>query len=104
VPKSLLEASGDLGASPVQTFWTVLLPLYFPGVIAGSIFTFSLTLGDFIVPSMFGNSSYYIGKAVLSYQGTSGNIPLAAAFTMGPIVIMLVYLLIARKLGAFDAL
>jgi putative spermidine/putrescine transport system permease protein len=104
VPKSLLEASGDLGASPAQTFWTVLLPLSFPGVIAGSIFTFSLTLGDFIVPSMFGNSSYYIGKAVLSYQGTSGNIPLAAAFTMGPIVIMLVYLLIARRLGAFDAL
>ena len=104
VPKSLLEASGDLGATPAQTFWTVLLPLSFPGVIAGSIFTFSLSLGDFIVPSMFGNSSYYIGKAVLSYQGTSGNIPLAAAFTMGPIVIMIVYLLIARKLGAFDAL
>ena len=104
VPKSLLEASGDLGATPTQTFWTVLLPLSFPGVIAGSIFTFSLSLGDFIVPSMFGNSSYYIGKAVLSYQGTSGNIPLAAAFTMGPILIMIVYLLIARKLGAFDAL
>ncbi|MCX6082412.1 MAG: ABC transporter permease [Chloroflexi bacterium] len=104
VPKSLLEASGDLGATPSQTFWTVLLPLSFPGVIAGSIFTFSLSLGDFIVPSMFGNSSYYIGKAVLSFQGTSGNIPLAAAFTMGPIVIMLGYLLIARKLGAFDAL
>jgi len=104
VPKSLMEASSDLGASPAQTFWTVLLPLSFPGVVAGSIFTFSLSLGDFIVPSMFGNSSYYIGKAVLSYQGTSGNIPLAAAFTMGPIIIMLVYLLIARKLGAFDAL
>jgi len=73
-------------------------------VIAGSIFTFSLTLGDFIVPQLFGNSSYYIGKAVLVYQGTSGNIPLAAAFTMGPIVIMITYLLIARKLGAFDAL
>jgi putative spermidine/putrescine transport system permease protein len=104
VPKSLLEASGDLGATPAQTFWTVLLPLSFPGVIAGSIFTFSLSLGDFIVPSMFGNSSFYIGKAVLSFQGTSGNIPLAAAFTMGPIVIMITYLLIARKLGAFDAL
>ncbi len=104
VPRSLLEASSDLGATPNQTFWTVLLPLSFPGVIAGSIFTFSLSLGDFIVPSMFGNSSYYIGKAVLSFQGTSGNIPLAAAFTMGPIVIMITYLLIARKLGAFDAL
>lgn len=104
VPRSLIEASSDLGATPAQTFWTVILPLAFPGVIAGSIFTFSLSLGDFIVPSMFGNSSYYIGKAVLSHQGTSGNIPLAAAFTMGPIVIMIAYLLIARKLGAFDAL
>jgi putative spermidine/putrescine transport system permease protein len=104
VPKSLIEASGDLGATPAQTFRTVLLPLAFPGVVAGSIFTFSLTLGDFIVPQLFGTSSFYIGKAVLTYQGTSGNIPLAAAFTMGPIVIMIVYLLIARRLGAFDAL
>lgn len=104
VPKSLVEASGDLGANPSQTFRNVILPLAFPGVVAGSIFTFSLTLGDFIVPSLFGNSSYFIGKAVLTYQGTSGNIPLAAAFTMGPILIMIVYLLVARKLGAFDAL
>lgn len=104
VPKSLIEAAGDLGATPAQTFRTVLLPLAFPGVVAGSIFTFSLTLGDFIVPQLFGDSSFYIGKAVLTYLGTSGNIPLAAAFTMGPIVIMIVYLLIARKLGAFDAL
>jgi putative spermidine/putrescine transport system permease protein len=104
VPKSLVEASGDLGATPSQTFRNVILPLALPGVIAGSIFTFSLTLGDFIVPSLFGNSSFFIGKAVLTYMGTSGNIPLAAAFTMGPIVIMIIYLLIARKLGAFDAL
>ena len=104
VPKSLLEASSDLGASPSQTFRSVILPLSFPGVVAGSIFTFSLTLGDFIVPQLFGTSSFYIGKAVLTYQGTSGNIPLAAAFTMGPILIMIVYLLIARRLGAFDAL
>jgi len=104
VPRSLIEASSDLGAKPSETFRTVILPLAFPGVVAGSIFTFSLTLGDFIVPQLFGNSSFYIGKAVLTYQGTSGNIPLAAAFTMGPIVIMIVYLLIARKLGAFDAL
>jgi putative spermidine/putrescine transport system permease protein len=82
----------------------VVLPLSFPGVVAGSIFTFSLTLGDFIVPSLFGNSSFFIGKAVLTYQGTSGNIPLAAAFTVGPIVIMIFYLLVARKLGAFNAL
>jgi putative spermidine/putrescine transport system permease protein len=104
VPNSLIEASSDLGASPAQTFRNVILPLAFPGVIAGSIFTFSLTLGDFIIPSLFGNSSFFIGKAVLTYEGTSGNIPLAAAFTMGPIVIMVIYLLIARKLGAFDAL
>ena len=104
VPKSLIEASSDLGATPAQTFRYVILPLSFPGVVAGSIFTFSLTLGDFIVPSLFGNSSFFIGKAVLTYQGTSGNIPLAAAFTMAPIVIMIFYLLAARRLGAFDAL
>lgn len=104
VPKSLIEASSDLGAKPAQTFRNVILPLAFPGVVAGSIFTFSLTLGDFIVPIALGNSKYFIGMAVYAHQGTSGNIPLAAAFTMGPVVIMIVYLLIARKLGAFDAL
>lgn len=104
VPKSLLEASGDLGAKPLQTFRTVILPLAFPGVVAGSIFTFSLTLGDFIAPIVLGNSKFFIGMAVYSYQGTAGNIPLAAAMTMGPIVIMVVYLLLARRLGAFDAL
>jgi putative spermidine/putrescine transport system permease protein len=104
VPRSLLEASGDLGARPAQTFRHVILPLAFPGVVAGSIFTFSLTLGDFIVPSALGNSSFFIGQAVLSHQGTSGNLPLAAAFTVGPMVIMGVYLLVARRLGAFDAL
>jgi putative spermidine/putrescine transport system permease protein len=104
VPKSLLEASSDLGAKPSQTFRNVILPLAFPGVVAGSIFTFSLTMGDFIVPQSLGTSRFFIGQAVYSHQGTSGNIPLAAAFTMGPVVIMIVYLLIARKLGAFDAL
>ncbi len=104
VPKTLLEASGDLGARPLQTFRHVILPLAFPGVVAGSIFTFSLTLGDFIVPTALGNSSYFIGQAVLSHQGTSGNIPLAAAFTVIPIVIMLLYLTVARRLGAFEAL
>jgi putative spermidine/putrescine transport system permease protein len=104
VPKSLLEASSDLGANASQTFRNVILPLSFPGVVAGSIFTFSLTLGDFIIPQVLGNSRFFIGQAVYSYQGTAGNIPLAAAFTMGPVVIMIVYLLIARKLGAFDAL
>jgi putative spermidine/putrescine transport system permease protein len=104
VPGSLIDASGDLGAKPPQTFWNVILPLAFPGIIAGSIFTFSLTLGDFIVPQLFGSSAYTIGRAVLVFQGTSNNIPLAAAFTMGPILVMIVYLLIARRLGAFDAL
>ncbi|HMN28180.1 MAG TPA: ABC transporter permease, partial [Caldilineaceae bacterium] len=104
VSRSLLEASMDLGAHPGQTFRHVILPLALPGVVAGSIFTFSLTLGDFIVPSTLGNSSYFIGQAVLSHQGTSGNIPLAAAFTVAPMVIMILYLLVARKLGAFEAL
>jgi putative spermidine/putrescine transport system permease protein len=104
VPKSLLEASGDLGAHPGQTFRYVTLPLAIPGVIAGSIFTFSLTLGDFIVPASLGNSSYFIGQVVLAHEGTSGNLPMAAAFTMVPITIMILYLLVARRLGAFDAL
>ncbi len=75
-----------------------------PGVVAGSIFTFSLTLGDFVVPGVLGNSSLFIGQAVLAHQGTAGNIPLAAAFTMVPVAIMAVYLLLARRAGAFDAL
>ncbi|HEY5731427.1 MAG TPA: ABC transporter permease [Anaerolineales bacterium] len=104
VPASLLEASSDLGATPIKTFRTVILPLAFPGVVAGSIFTFSLTLGDFIVPLTLGNSKFFIGQAVYSYQGTGGNLPLAAAMTMGPVVIMVIYLLIARRLGAFNAL
>lgn len=104
VPASLGEASGDLGARPMATFRYVTLPLVFPGVVAGSIFTFSLTMGDYIIPSVIGNSSPFIGITVYSYQGTSGNIPLAAAFTVLPIVIMAIYLLAARRLGAFDAL
>ena len=104
VPNSLLDASGDLGARPGQTFRKVVFPLALPGVVAGSIFTFSLTLGDYIIPGVIGNSSPFIGMAVFSYQGTSGNIPLAAAFTVLPIVIMIIYLLLARRTGAFDAL
>jgi putative spermidine/putrescine transport system permease protein len=104
VPRSLLDASSDLGARPGETFRHVLLPLAFPGVVAGSIFSFSLTMGDFIVPAALGNSSFFIGQVVLSHQGTSGNIPLAAAFTMIPIVIMMLYLMGARRLGAFEAL
>lgn len=104
VPRSLVEASSDLGARPAATFRNVILPLAFPGVVAGSIFTFSLTLGDFIIPGTFGNSSLFIGQAVLQQQGTAGNIPLAAAFTVVPMVIMALYLIGARRLGAFDAL
>jgi putative spermidine/putrescine transport system permease protein len=104
VPNSLLEASGDLGARPRQTFRQITLPLAFPGIVAGSIFTFSLTMGDFIVPTALGNSSFFIGQVVLAHQGTSGNIPLAAAFTVIPMAIMILYLVGARRLGAFDAL
>jgi putative spermidine/putrescine transport system permease protein len=104
VPRSLLEASSDLGAGSAPTFRHVIFPLVVPGIIAGSLFTFSLTLGDFIVPSIMGNSSFYIGQAVLSHQGTSGNIPLAAAMTAIPMLIMGVYLFLARRLGALDAL
>jgi putative spermidine/putrescine transport system permease protein len=104
VPNSMLEASADLGASRGQTFRTVILPLALPGVIAGSIFTFSLTLGDYIIPQIVGTSARFIGLAVYQLQGTAGNIPLAAAFAVVPIVIMLVYLTIAKRKGAFDAL
>jgi putative spermidine/putrescine transport system permease protein len=104
VPRNLLDASSDLGAAPGQTFRRVVLPLALPGVVAGSIFTFSLTLGDFVVPSVLGNSSYFIGQTVLVHQGTSGNLPLAAAFTVVPMLIMGVYLLLARRMGAFNAL
>jgi putative spermidine/putrescine transport system permease protein len=104
VPNSMLEASADLGATRAQTLRTVILPLALPGVIAGSIFTFSLTLGDYIIPQIIGNSANFIGMAVYQLQGTAGNIPLAAAFAVVPIGIMLVYLWLARRMGAFDAL
>ncbi|WP_210199659.1 MULTISPECIES: ABC transporter permease [unclassified Mesorhizobium] len=104
VPGNLVEASSDLGASPGQTFRNVLFPLALPGIVAGSIFTFSLTLGDYIIPQIIGTSRLFIGQAVYSQQGTAGNIPLAAAFTVVPIVIMGFYLWGAKRLGAFDAL
>ena len=104
VPASLIEASADLGGRNWATFRWVVLPLAFPGIVAGSIFTFSLTLGDFIVPSILGNSSFFIGQVAYIQQGTSGNIPIAAAFTVVPMVIMTFYLIAAKRLGAFDAL
>ena len=104
VQGNLIEASADLGASPGQTFRNVLFPLALPGIVAGSIFTFSLTLGDYIIPQIIGNSQLFIGQAVYAHQGTAGNIPLAAAFTVVPIVVMGLYLWAAKRMGAFDAL
>ena len=104
VPASMLEASSDLGAAPGQTFRLVVLPLALPGIIAGSIFTFSLTMGDYIVPQIIGSSRRFIGQAVYAHQGTAGNIPLAAAFAVVPILVMAFYLWMAKRQGAFDAL
>jgi len=104
LPPSLLQASADLGAHPRQTFMQVILPLSVPGIAAGSIFTFSLTLGDFIVPQLVGPPGYFIGSMVYAQQGAIGNMPMAAAFTLVPIVLIAVYLSIVKRLGAFDAL
>ncbi|ADZ72263.1 ABC transporter permease [Polymorphum gilvum] len=104
VPGSLIEASADLGGAPRQTFRHVILPLALPGVVAGSIFTFSLTLGDYIIPQIVGSSRLFIGQAVYAHQGIAGNIPLAAAFTVVPIIIMGFYLWGAKRMGAFNAL
>jgi len=100
IPDSLLNASEDLRARPFYTFRRVILPLAFPAVVAGSIFTFSLTLGDFIAPSLVGSGDQFIGTVVFSTITT--NLPLAAAFATVPIVVMVVYLLGARRLGAFE--
>jgi putative spermidine/putrescine transport system permease protein len=104
IPRSLLEASGDLGASPRQTFRRVIFPLAMPGIAAGSIFTFSLTLGDYIIPQVIGNSTLYIGQVVYRQQGVAGNLPFAAAFALVPIVVIVAYLAFAKRKGAFDAL
>jgi putative spermidine/putrescine transport system permease protein len=104
VPGTLIRASADLGATPAQTFRHVVLPLAVPGIAAGSVFTFSLTLGDYIIPSVVGAPGYFIGMMVYVQQGTAGNIPLAAAFSVVPIVLIFAYLAIARRCGAFDAL
>ncbi len=105
VPDSYLEASADLGGRAWQTIRAVLLPLILPGIVAGSIFTFSLTLGDFITPTLVGgSSSTFIGNVVYQEVGISNNVPFAAAFATVPLVVMGIYLLIARRLGAFEAL
>ena len=105
IPDSLLEASGDLGARNWRTLRSVLLPLALPGVVAGSIFTFSLTLGDFITPILIGGAnSNFIGNVIYANIGTAGNLPFAAALAVVPIVIMIFYLLGARLLGAFESM
>jgi putative spermidine/putrescine transport system permease protein len=105
VPDSYIEASADLGAHSWRTFRTILMPLILPGLAAGSIFTFSLTLGDFITPTLVGGAgSDFIGNVVYQSVGIANNVPFAAAFATVPLVIMGLYLLLARRLGAFEAL
>ena len=105
VPESLLEAAGDLGARRWRAVRDVVLPLALPGVIAGSIFTFSLTLGDYITPILVGGAgSDFIGNVVYANIGIANNVPFAAALAMVPVAIMAVYLLVAQRLGAFEAL
>ncbi len=103
IPESLLEASGDLGARAGTTFRRIVLPLAFPAVVAGSIFTFSLTIGDYIAPQIVSNTQF-IGNVVYRNVGVAGDLPFAAAFATVPIAIMVGYLLIARRLGAFESL
>jgi putative spermidine/putrescine transport system permease protein len=105
IPESYVEASRDLGASGFATFRRVILPLALPGVVAGSIFTFSLTLGDYVTPLLAGGSnSQFIGNVVYDSVGISNNVPFAAAFAAIPLAVMGVYLMIARRLGAFEAM
>jgi len=105
IPESYLEASQDLGGRSWRTFRSVILPLALPGVIAGSIFTFSLTLGDFITPALVGGAgSSFIGNIVENYIGVNGNVPFAAAFASVPVLVMGAYLVLAKRLGAFEAL
>jgi putative spermidine/putrescine transport system permease protein len=105
VPDSYIEASADLGARSWRTFRSVLFPLILPGIAAGSIFTFSLTLGDYITPTLVGGAgSDFIGNVVYQNVGVASNVPFAAAFATVPLVVMGIYLLIARRLGAFEAL
>jgi putative spermidine/putrescine transport system permease protein len=101
IPQSLLDASADLGGRSLRTFYRVILPLAFPAVVAGSIFTFSLTLGDYIAPDLI-TSEQFIGTVIYDQHGT--NLPVAAAFTLVPISVMILYLLVARRLKAFEAL
>ena len=104
IPDSLLEASGDLGARAGRTFRRVVLPLLLPAAVAGSIFTFSLTIGDFITPQLVYQGKQFIGNVVYANVGVANNLPLAAAFATFPVAVMVVYLLMARRTGAFENL
>lgn len=104
IPDSYLEASRDLGARGLRTTRSIVLPLILPGLVAGSIFTFSLTLGDFITPQLVGGGEQFIANVVYSNVGIANNVPFAAAYATVPVVVMAVYLTIARRLGAFEAL
>jgi putative spermidine/putrescine transport system permease protein len=105
IPDSYLEASADMGAKGLRTLRSIIVPLALPGIVAGSIFTFSLTLGDFITPLLVGGpSSSFIGNVVYDFIGINANIPFAAAFAVVPVIVMGIYLTIARRLGAFEAL
>jgi len=101
IPNSLISASDDLGAKPFTTFRRVILPLAFPAVVAGSIFTFSLTLGDFITPQLV-SSTQFIANVIQINVGVANNLPFAAALSLVPVFVMIVYLMIARRLGAFE--
>jgi putative spermidine/putrescine transport system permease protein len=103
LPDSLLDASSDLGARTWATFRRVVFPLVLPALVAGSIFTFSLTLGDYIAVSQV-SSTQFIGSVIFANQGVAGNLPLAAAFAMVPVAVMLIYLTLARRIGAFESL
>ncbi|HEX6920169.1 MAG TPA: ABC transporter permease [Actinomycetes bacterium] len=104
LPDSLLEASGDLGARDGRTFRSVILPLVFPSVVAGSIFTFSLSLGDYIAVQIVGGKTQLIGNLIQTNVGAANNLPLAAALATVPVVIMMIYLLAVRRTGALDNL
>jgi putative spermidine/putrescine transport system permease protein len=103
IPGSVLEASRDLGARGFRTFRSVILPLAFPGVVAGSIFTFSLTLGDYITPLLVGGPSSTLIGNIVSEQ-SAANLTFAAAYAMVPVAVMAAYVIVARRLGAFEAL
>jgi putative spermidine/putrescine transport system permease protein len=104
IPDSYLEASQDLGGRAWRTTRSIVLPLALPGIVAGSIFTFSLTLGDFITPQLVGGGEQFIGNVVYSNVGVANNVPFAAAYATVPVLVMAVYLTIAKRLGAFEAL